>query len=693
MICKNCGTKIAISNALHKDVVRCPGCGTVYRRKPTTKRNDDNIKQSNTKRKTCSVCGLAFEGDEVYCPACGNLVDDSWRSQQRTAERSNINQRNISYTDEIGAGAVQRHYRPDHTSHDNKRRANYLASNQYVSAETNNKDKQRNKKNSVTVGVLLLLVFAFSLVGIRMVQKIITTTDNTTDSEISNSTANKQIESQITANATNQISPLDRLFRDGPLLAMGDNSLWGYIDENSDWVVEPKYNNWIDSLVHSYNDAGFASQFNNGRAVIQDSSTGYFGVIDTKGNWIVEQGFLSIKEFQNGLAVAQDASTSNWGFINEDYQWVLEPRFKNLRSFQEGLAAACDANTGKWGFIDHNGNWIIEPIFRNARSFVSGYAPVQDNEKYIKLPGETVGAIVISGEKRYCWGYIDKNGNYLLEPQYMDAYGFQEGLAPVQSLKTEKWGFIDESAQLEIPCQFTRVTSFNNGRSFASMSSENDDLVLLIETNGATHKLPSNYTPNCIETDNDTLEYVSWVQNSLILHGNNNSNCVIDLNGNVLFNDKGFDGTISGIANEIGRFYVKDSSGKKGVMDKNYNWIIEPKYSSIQIIDNEYVASGSYYDDVFDLDGQFLRKNDREGNPILILCSEVVDGKTKIGYKDFDGNLIIQCLFEKRGSTATQFSEYAVVGFNGLTGVIDSHGEWLVEPKFQDIDCIKYMFS
>ena len=66
-----------------------------------------------------------------------------------------------------------------------------------------------------------------------------------------------------------------------------------------------------------------------------------------------------------------------------------------------------------YGFIDKEGNWIVEPRFESAYSFSEGMAAVRLDDN---------------------WGYIDSNGNMVIEPKYKDALGFSEGLAPVQVL-------------------------------------------------------------------------------------------------------------------------------------------------------------------------------------------------------------------------------------------------------------------
>ena len=56
------------------------------------------------------------------------------------------------------------------------------------------------------------------------------------------------------------------------------------------------------------------------------------------------------------------------------------------------------------------------------------------------------------------WGFIDKNGKVVIEPQYDFAEPFSEGLGKVK--KDGKWGFIDKSGKVVIEPQFDDVECF-----------------------------------------------------------------------------------------------------------------------------------------------------------------------------------------------------------------------------------------
>ena len=63
--------------------------------------------------------------------------------------------------------------------------------------------------------------------------------------------------------------------------------------------------------------------------------------------------------------------------------------------------------------------------------------------------------------KRSTWGFIDRGGTIVIEPQFDNARSFSEGLAAVTT--GGKVGFIDRSGRKVIPAQFDTAASFREG--------------------------------------------------------------------------------------------------------------------------------------------------------------------------------------------------------------------------------------
>lgn len=101
-------------------------------------------------------------------------------------------------------------------------------------------------------------------------------------------------------------------------------------------------------------------------------------------------GFSAVVD-SNGNIVCQPTNSFSFNDYGESY-------------FSDGLCVACDPNNStvgnsKWGYINKNGEWAIQPEFGNAKPFDGGYALAlyKNSEGYNK------------------WGLIDTAGNFVFK--------------------------------------------------------------------------------------------------------------------------------------------------------------------------------------------------------------------------------------------------------------------------------------
>jgi len=118
-----------------------------------------------------------------------------------------------------------------------------------------------------------------------------------------------------------------------------------------------------------------------------------------------------------------------FGFIDKEGHLVIEPRFTSAGDFTEGLAPASTTDEGlihpggeympdedqqgferRWGFIDKQGVWVIPMVYEQVRHFHNGLAPFKENGK---------------------WGYVNRQGTEVLPPQFDEAWEFERGVAKV----------------------------------------------------------------------------------------------------------------------------------------------------------------------------------------------------------------------------------------------------------------------
>lgn len=145
----------------------------------------------------------------------------------------------------------------------------------------------------------------------------------------------------------------------------------------------------------------------------------FYGLIDLKGNYVLEPIFKTIHNWKNGIARLEKTaakidfggkrtkySNGQFGFVNSDGNLITDFSFTYAKDFSEGLAGVYKNN--KWGFIDATGQLVIPHAFDNASDFKEGLCQVSQNDK---------------------WGVIDKKGNWVLKNEYDSLSAFDFGLA------------------------------------------------------------------------------------------------------------------------------------------------------------------------------------------------------------------------------------------------------------------------
>lgn len=193
-------------------------------------------------------------------------------------------------------------------------------------------------------------------------------------------------------------------------------------------------------------------------------------------------GFPDARDFSESVAAVAvgESEQRRWGYINESCRWVIEPKFLEALPFAEGLAAV--KTDDGFQFIDHDGKPVTDARFASAEPFSEGFALVStiasasDSRSVgvffigrtgIPLSGDVYSAAfsfreglapVLSGGK---WGYIDRSGRIVIEPQFEAASQFSDGLAAV---KTDGvWGYIGLNGQVVIGPSFEAAGSFGDG--------------------------------------------------------------------------------------------------------------------------------------------------------------------------------------------------------------------------------------
>lgn len=202
----------------------------------------------------------------------------------------------------------------------------------------------------------------------------------------------------------------------------------------------------------------------------------------TNFKWVKDVKYEQVRHFSNSLsAFRQDGK---WGFMNGKGQVAIAPVYEECRDFSNGYAAV--KQNGLWGYVDKLGTVVIPPHFDEAMDFNQHrVAIVRKNGKYgvISTKGTSLAGIMFDEIGAYSDGFaLAKSGDVQYYIDYLGAVhnlpknymigNFSDGMAPIQNLKTGKWGFVDKKGGQAIDPKYDTVYSFSNGIALVKFKGE-----------------------------------------------------------------------------------------------------------------------------------------------------------------------------------------------------------------------------
>lgn len=320
-----------------------------------------------------------------------------------------------------------------------------------------------------------------------------------------------------------------------------------------------------------------------------------------------------ICRYRGAISVGMEVTTfvSTICLVCAAWGW-RHPLVKYVGNFREGVA--CAEASGRWGFVDRQGRWVIRPQFYDAEGFSEGLAEV---------------LVPCSEGRESCRGYINKQGALVFSIPAQRATPFKEGLAAVQI--KGKYGYVSLNGSFVISPQFDEAFQFSEGLGLV-------------------------------------------VSEGLLGYINQNGDLVIPF----LF------AQAQSFSEGLAAVQVKpDQNGvtsKFGYIDKTGRFHISPKYSYAskfrEGVARVQVAGRSEF---IDRNGQTLFQTEFEDvNDFSEGLARVRKGK-KFGFIDQQGRMVIEFRFD----FARDFSEgLAYVGFHdGVQGYVDKVGDFRVPQR------------
>lgn len=501
-----------------------------------------------------------------------------------------------------------------------------------------------------------------------------------------------------------------------------EDNKFGVLDKNAKTIIEAKYNQVIipnpekavflcideNSKVKVLNEnneeiltqfeaveairlKNIVSDLMYEKSVLKYKENNKYGLIDYSGNKVTEAIYDRIQalEYKEGeLLVEKDG---NVGIISIKGKELVPIKYLNVNSdgyytdqdkFKySGYIVSTKTEMGyRYGFIDREGNEVLKPEYND----LSRVTDLKDNNN----------AYFIASKNGQFGVY--KNSDQLLKNEYQSiSYNKNNNIFLLEKSKT--YGAADINGNRIIDIKYTQIDS-NGNTLYAKTKDGNVDVY---DAKGNKSSIPSN-----------VYKYSAGDNYSIkITNDNGNSTYSVEDNfGNEIIKPEYI--YIKYLYDDL--FIVSKEQNKLGIIDTKGNQKVELKYSSIQTIKDTKMIQALIKDenkvDIYsskmeklyemikpqftEING-FIRVTNETDTIFLSQEEKVVDSKVvysnnklfankqneKWGFIDDNGTVKVQAKYDK----VTDFNKYGYAGIklNGKWGVIDQEGNIVVEPTYE----------
>lgn len=259
-----------------------------------------------------------------------------------------------------------------------------------------------------------------------------------------------------------------------------NKKLWGYIDPNGDFLVDPIYH-----AAYEFTLEGLAKV----------EKEGLFGVINSEGGEILEPRYESITDFQGGYFVAFDGKKNQLFNYKGEMEFAGENEYTHIGPYSDGLftfSMMNEENEIRMGYIGKDGGVVIGPKYSKAYNFIDGKAIVQENQdenykiidknhaivrqldyKDIRATASK-GKYIFQGENEL-YGLIDLNGDIIIEEKFNNIVDVDEEhiLVNIIEGKEDFYGVLDKKGKYIIQPEYRDIILLGHG--YFALSKERDE--------------------------------------------------------------------------------------------------------------------------------------------------------------------------------------------------------------------------
>lgn len=259
-----------------------------------------------------------------------------------------------------------------------------------------------------------------------------------------------------------------------------EDELYGIADASGQEIIASEYKD-----LHPFSEDGFA---------LAQKPDGTYIYLDKDGQIrkAPDAGYENLGMFSSKSTVA--CKDGKYGYLDEDMKPAGKFSWDELTGFQNNAGAG--KRDGKWVLVNRKGQIKdkkeakeYDDVVIDENGFCSGQKRifVKEGDSYylINAKGKQIGELTFDGAKAFTgdgyaavckdgkWGYVDVDGDLVIDYAYEDAQSFQNGYAAV--CIDDLWGYIDEKGELVIDAQFVTATKFSSSGTAAVQEEVNGE--------------------------------------------------------------------------------------------------------------------------------------------------------------------------------------------------------------------------
>lgn len=468
--------------------------------------------------------------------------------------------------------------------------------------------------------------------------------------------------------------------------SLKENEKFGVIDNQGNIIIEPQYD---DVKIPNPEKNVFICYEGQTTKVMNDKKEQIYTEYNNITPLVLKNVSTDLRYEKSVLKYEEDGK---YGLISLEGKKITNPIYEEIDTLQYKEGEFVIKKDNKYGIMNMNGYVIINPEYDNIKADAY-YSP----DTGYKNDGYIVSNTTDEG---YRYGYIDNEGNKILDTNYNDLYRINyEGETYLICAENGKYGLFNKDKNI-IPNEYQAITYIEGdnlclvqkGKKYGIITLEGS-MILQVRYNQIDINGDYIYTTD----ENSEIKVYDKKGNEVEVNQNTTISTIqenpeykiyIDTsNGTTLYSIyQGENKITNGNYNYIGylsnnNYIASRQNEKLGVIDQNENIKLEMKYDTIRKIDGTNLVEADIQStNTIEIYNSNLEKIAEMNNATLTVEENYIklSSTTEIRYFDLEGK-------EKQNTEIFPENTIFAKSQNGKWGFVDKNGQVVVDYQYDEV--------